>query len=341
MSERNVTLREVAKKAGVSIATVSRVLNESNYVSPEIQKTVRAVVKELGYYQNSAARSLKTNSSMTVGFVTADISNPYMINVAGAVEDLIWDLKYSLVVCSTHSSAERELEYLKLLMGRGIDGLLLNGTGSNADFISDISNRIPVVLLHRSYDNTGFIGDLVDSDNEDGVYALTKHLIRIGHKRIFVVKGQDVSNNKLRLAGFARAMREAGIDAGIHYPYLYGDDFTIETGYRAVEKLLGMEERATAILALNNTLGLGVLQGLAEHNLRAPEDISVAHYNSIDHHEMMLVRPMMHHVDPREVGFTAGKALLARMDNNKLANRAYIVKGKLIPGNAVGMPLSM
>jgi LacI family kdg operon repressor len=94
---------------------------------------------------------------MIIGFVTADFSNPYMINDARAVEDLLWDLKYSLVVCSTHASAGREVEYLKLLMGRGIGGLILNGTGCSADFISDISRRIPIVLLHRSRDQTVLI----------------------------------------------------------------------------------------------------------------------------------------------------------------------------------------
>jgi LacI family transcriptional regulator len=336
--KRSVTLREVAKKAGVSVATISRVLNQTSYVSPKIQTAVQEAISELGYYQNSAARSLKTNTSMIIGFVTADISNPYMITVAREIEDLIWERKYSLLVCSTHGNPTRELEYLKLLMGRGIDGLVLNGTGFNQEFVAEISKQIPVVLVNRTISHPSFQGDLVDSDNEEGMYRLTKHLVDVGHRRVFLVKGADVSSTRLRVQGFVRAMDEVGVKIGDDYPYQYGSDYRTETGVKAVEKLISVKPQATAIAALNNTLALGVLKGLYSHNLRAPENISVVHYNSIDYYEMMTVRPMMHHVDPSEIGKAAGKALLSRIESRETPNQEIIVNGRIIPGNAVSFP---
>ncbi|MDR1640003.1 MAG: LacI family transcriptional regulator [Clostridiales bacterium] len=336
--KHNVTIRDVAKQAGVSVATISRVLNQSAYVSPEIERAVLEAISELGYYHNSAARSLKTNTSMIIGFVTADISNPYMITVAREIEDLICERKYSLLVCSTHGMPTRELDYLKLLMSRDVDGLVLNGTGHNLEFITEISKQIPIVLVNRTVSHPGFEGDLVDSDNEEGLYKLTKHLVTIGHRRVFAVKGSNVSSTWLRFKGFSRAMEEVGVKIDESYPYQYGTDFSPETGRNAIAKIMSLKPRPTAVVAMNNTLGLGLLQGLKAHNLRAPDDISVAHYNSIDYHEMMTVRPMMYDVNPSEIGRAAGHALLDRIDAEKMDNREIIINGRIIAGNAVSLP---
>ena len=339
MPNHTVTLRDVAKRAGVSIATVSRVLNNTNYVNPEVRQTVEAAIEELGYYQNSIARSLKTNLTMTIGFVTADISNPYTITVAKAIEDLIREQKYNLLVCSTAGDPERELEYLRLLMGRNIDGLVLNGTGFNQEFVTAISGRIPVILVHRRYDIPGFRGDLVDSDNESGSYGLTKHLLTFGHRRIFVIKGEcNTSSHNERYAGFCRAMAEAGIVIKDDYPFQYKGDFTQESGYRAVEYLCTLKEKPTAILALNNTMALGALECMKMRNLSAPEDISIAAYNDIENKDLMTVRPTVHRIDPRIIGLHAGKALLERLKDNNIPNREIIEDGYIVPGNAVSIP---
>ncbi|MDR2750406.1 MAG: substrate-binding domain-containing protein, partial [Clostridiales bacterium] len=117
-----------------------------------------------------------------------------------------------------------------------------------------------------------------------------------------------------------------------------GTDFSPETGRNAIAKIMSLKPRPTAVVAMNNTLGLGLLQGLKAHNLRAPDDISVAHYNSIDYHEMMTVRPMMYDVNPSEIGRAAGHALLDRIDAEKMDNREIIINGRIIAGNAVSLP---
>lgn len=336
---KSVTLRDVAKKAGVSIATVSRVMNGKGSVDPKIQEMVNKAVEDLGYFQNSIARSLKTNATMTVGFVTADISNPYIITVAKAVEDIVRAKHYNLLVCSTQGNPGKELEYLRLLMGRNIDSLVLNGTGYHEDFVRQISSRIPVILIHRRYSKPLPGADFVDSDNEEGTYGLTKHLIAMGHRQIYVIKGSAHASSSIdRFRGFRRAMQEAGIGVDKRYPFQFDGDFSMESGYRAVDRLCELPQRATAILALNNTMALGALACMKERNLSAPEDLSIAAYNNIDFIELMTVRPTVHSIDPRKIGLTTGQALLERLENRDIPYRELIINGHLVPGNAVSMP---
>ena len=336
---KNVTLREVAVKAGVSIATVSRVLNKSNYVNPDIEKKVNRVIRELGYFQNAVARSLKTNSTMIVGFVTADISNPYMITVAKAIEDVIREKGYNLLVSSTEGDVERELEHLHLLMGRNVDGIVLNGTGLNKDFIARISKKTPVILLHRRCDSSEFIGDFVDSDNICGMYRLTKQLISLGHRKIFIIKGSmNASSNKDRHLGFCKAMEEEGIKIDDTYPFQYSGDFRKSSGFQAIDFLCGIEEKPTAILSYNNTMMLGALECMKQRNIRAPEDYTLATYNNIEGKELMTVRPTVYNVDPREIGLQVGDLLYERIQNNRIPYREMIVEGVIELGNTVGIP---
>ena len=337
--QASITLKDVARRAGVSIATVSRVLNHTGYVSPEVETRVREAVDALGYYQNYIARSLKTNSTMTIGLITADISNPYIITVAKAVEDVIHAQNYNLLMCSTNGDPEQELECMKLLMGRNIDGLLLNGTGYNEAFVSGISVRIPLVLIHRRYLLPSNNYDLVDSDNEAGVYNLTRHLISFGHRRIFVIKGSgNTSSHMERFQGFCRAMAEIGVAVDKAYPYQYDGNFTRQSGFLAIEKLCSLPAPPTAIIALNNTMAVGALEGLKANHLNVPEDISIASYNNVEYRDLMAVRPTVHDVDPREIGLLAGHALLERLASPKLPVREFIVEGRVIPGNAVSIP---
>lgn len=336
---RNVTLKDVAVKAGVSIATVSRVLNKSSYVSPVVAKKVQRAIRELGYFQNTVARSLKTNSTMIVGFVTADISNPYMITVAKAIEDVIREHGYNLLVCSTDGNVQREQEYLHLLMGRKVDALVLNGTGLNKDLISRISKSTPVILLHRRCDSPEFVGDFVDSDNICGMYRLTKHLISLGHRKIFIIKGSmNASSNKDRHLGFCRAMKEIGITVGEKYPFQYSGDFRKASGFKAIEHLCSLKERPSAILSYNNTMMLGALECMKKKNLRAPEDYSLATYNNIEDKELMTIRPTVYNVDPREIGLQVGEALCQRFQNSRIPYREMIVEGNIELGNTVGIP---
>jgi len=335
----NVTLRDVAEKAEVSTATVSRVINGNGYVSPELKELVERTIDELGYVQNSVARSLITKTTHTIAYVTADIANPYMVTVARGIEGIARDSGYTLLMCSATGDPEQERECLKMLMARKVDALVLNGSGYNKELIVEISKQIPVALLHRHYNDPSFMGDYMGSDNDRGIRLLTKHLLSFGHRKIFILKGAErTTTHQERFNGFAATMKEAGIEVDKHYPYQYGGDFTPECGYNALEYICAMDDKPTAILAFNNTLGLGALKGIQENNIRVPEDLSVACFNGINHRELMSVRPTVYDIDPTEVGLQLGTALMERIENPGLPFRMFEPQGELITGNAVSTP---
>jgi len=335
----NVTLRDVAEKAEVSTATVSRVINDSGFVSPELKETVNKAISDLGYVQNGIARSLITRTTHTIAYVTADIANPYMITVARAIESLVQQQDYNLLMCSTKGDAVRESECLQMLMERKVDAIVLNGSGYNESLVTSISKQIPVILLHRRYADTQFRGDYMGSDNETGIRLLTQHLLAFNHQKIFIIKGaKSASTHMDRFNSFVATMKEAGIKVDENYPYQFGDNFTMETGYAAILYICAMVDRPTAVLAFNNTLALGALKGIAENHVRVPEDLSIACFNDINHRELMTVRPTVYHIDPTEVGRQVGTALLERLENPDLPYREIEAKGELISGNAVSTP---
>ena len=335
----NITLKEVAARANVSVSTVSRVINNDSHVNTKMRNAVLKAKEELGYYQNSIARSLKTSSTHTIGFVASDISNAYLMTAAREIENLINKHKYNLVVCSTEDNKEQELEHLMLLNGRNIDGLVLNGTGLNEDFVLQMNKRIPTILVHRRIKSPKFVGDLVDSDNEQGAYLLTKHLIQLGHKKIFVIKGPDILSNAVeRFEGFKKAMMEINIKIDNQYPYIYNGNFFLQSGYDAIEYMCSLPTRPTAIIAFNNMMSLGALKGLKHKNINAPEDISIASTNFIENIELMTVRPTVMVHDANQLGIRAGEALLERLSDNSIKSREFIFNARIIHGNAVSFP---
>jgi len=335
----SVTLRDVAVKAGVSVATVSRVINHDDRVNPKMRKAVLKAKDELGYYQNVIARSLKMNSTFTIGFVASDISNTYLMQVAKEIENLINARQYSLVVCSTEDNKEQELRHLQLLHGRNIDGLVLNGTGMNEQFILEMNKRTPTILLHRRLKSPEFVGDLIDTDNEQGAYLLTKHLTDLGHKRIFAIRGPTIHSIAMeRFAGYKRAMKEIGVEINDKYPYMFEGDFFAKSGYDAVEYMCSLPLLPTAIISFNSTMTVGALKCLKSRNINIPEDISVVSTNYIENLELMTVRPTVIDYDPIVLGKQAGQALLERLEDNSIKSREFLFNAKIMHGNAVSCP---
>lgn len=341
MSQR-VTIRDVAREANVSVATVSRVLNQNYSVSDEVRANVLDASKRLRYIPNFIARSLKMQSTHTIGFVVSDITNAYHISIARSIEDVVQRHNYNMVLCSTENSREREMRYLKLLLSKNVDGLILNPSGKNSDllgYILKINKNLPILLLNRRSGAGDFTGDLFDSNNLLGSYTLTKHLLTLGHRKIYVVNGPEyLSNNIERFSGFKKAMEEAGLPAGGDYPWCFKGDFTLESGLDAVNYLCAMEEKPTAILSLNNMMTLGVLKGLRAKNIRAPEDVSIAAFDGLDNLELMSTRPTVANFDTAAMGRKAGEAILERIKDNSIPSREYIFEPIIIPGNAVGVP---
>ena len=178
-----ITIRDIAKQSGVSTATVSRVLNNSPKVSPEVRSTILRVIEELGYHPSQAARELKNKSSKTIALVIADGTNEYYFQIAQAIIHAIQEEGYTLFICNSFNNSEIERNYLMMLSERKIDGLVLNSCGGNNELIVSLSQKIPTVLIHRRIDHPGFVGDFANADFGISTYEMTMELIRNRHTK--------------------------------------------------------------------------------------------------------------------------------------------------------------
>lgn len=334
-----VTMKDIASYCEVSVATVSRVLNENYYVAPETKQRVLKAIRESNYSPNNVARSLKLNRTGMIGYITSDISNSYHITIAKAIEDVIRPNNYNLIVCSTNNNKDAEEKYLKLLAGRGVDALVLNTWGKSDALILEMNRTVPMVLVNRRLNTPGFHGDLADCNNVLGMYLLTKELLKCGHRRILLIGGPShLSNVQERFCGFVKAMKEAGTDAADGYPYLVEGDFSIQSGFDAIDFLLRFprDKRPTAVLGTNNMTTLGAMKGALHHQMRVPDELSIAGFNSIEHMEMMSFQPTVAAFDPYKIGRAAGLALMERIEDNSIENREYIFAPAILPGNGIG-----
>jgi len=329
-----VTIKDIAKYAGVSTATVSRVINNTGFVSPEYEDKVLKVIEEVGYVPNSIARSLKMTTTYTVGFLVSDISNKYFMSIAKSIEDVIGREKFNLIVASTEGDAERELTYLNMFLGKKVDGIIINTTGKNDNYIAKLSRRVPTILLHRKLTCGEFVGDLVDSNNISGGYSLAKELLLKGHKEIAIISGPlNLSTGKERYEGMVRAFKEHDLE--FSEEFLYEGDFTLESGYSGAKEILSKNNKPSAIILANNQMAIGALTYLKESNINIPEDISVVVYGNIDLQNLLFVNLTSTTQDPWALGKRAGELILNRIDKGRTQNVESIFDSSLIIGDSV------
>ncbi len=275
-----VTIREVAKKAGVSTSTVSHVLNESRPVSASTTSRVRRAMEELQYKPNAVARSLRRKHTLTLGLIVPDSSNPFFAEMARGVEDYAFDQGYSVIFGSSNGNLEREYAYLQVLIEKQVEGLVFVSAGESSQNIKSLqSKNIPVVILDREFE--GIRADYLTSDNRWGGILATEHLISLGHRVIGCITGPSaIASSTRRLLGYREALEAHSIS---YCPDLVVEgDYTTTSGYEATKKFLAMgSQRPTAIFALNDMMAIGCLGAIYEAGLRVPEDIAVVGFDDI------------------------------------------------------------
>ncbi|MFC4811270.1 LacI family DNA-binding transcriptional regulator [Paenibacillus sp. GCM10023250] len=309
------TIKQVAAEAEVSTATVSRVLNDSGYVSPEVKKRVHGAIAKLNYQPSAIARSLKQDKTFMIGVVVPDISNPYFMGISRGIEDVVGPEGFQLLFCSSDESPEKEARLLQLLYEKRVDAIVLATSGGNAERIGGLAaSGQPIVLIDRRLeaDEGAPALDLVAEDNAQSAYELTKALLDRGHVRIGVVNGlARVSTGRERLEGVLRAMKERGLEDRL---LVCSGDFSADGGVRAVQWFLREKERPTAIVSLNNRMSHGVLLELVRSGLRIPDDMAVASYGEVEAGRL-LKEPGLFYLDqaPYGMGLKAGEILLRRI----------------------------
>jgi len=305
------TIADVAKRAGVSKMTVSRVINNSGYISQETRSSVQRAIEELGYIPNALARSLRHKQTSTIALVLTDIMNPFFTTIARGVEDAASEQGFTVMFCNTDESHDEEIEYLKVLIQKQVDGLLLVPAQSSRDSVDLLqSHALPFVLLDRRIPDAEV--DTVRGDSEGGAYDLITHLVRQGHEHIAFLGGVEKATSVTdRLAGYRRALNEAGL--AINPAHIFYDSFTYESGCAMAKQALEASPRPTALFGTNNLIAVGAFHALRALGLRVPEDISLVAFDDIP--EFMVIDPFFTVVlqPAYEIGRQAALLLLERL----------------------------
>jgi len=268
-----VTVKDVARRAKVSTATVSHVINETRFVSEELRARVYQAMEELDYRPNAIARSLRRKRTQDIGMIVPDVAYPFLAEVARGLEDRGFELGYSAILCESNSEPEREAACVDLLRMKRVDGIVFVAAGENSHHVRALIERgVPVVVCDREL--PGVEVDTVIADNVGSGHQATDHLIRLGHRRIGCIAGpQELCISNKRLAGYRRALEEHGLP--LDQDIIVHGDFRCPGGYEAMGKLLALDDPPTAVFACNDLMAMGAICAVSKRRLRMPEDVAI------------------------------------------------------------------
>jgi len=300
---------DVAREAGVSVSTVSNVINGVRPVSPELKASVTSAMRQLRFRPNALARSLKTQKTYTLGVVVSDITNPFFSSVVRGAEDAASEQGYSTIICNTDENPVDEHLYVELLLQRKVDGLLIVPTGDKDNLQAISESSVPFVFVDRVVH--GVEADAVLSDNIGGAAEATRYLLSMGHRRIGLMTGPEALTPSVeRAEGFTRTLAEAGIPAE-ETPVHMGCLQTARAA-QVIEGMVKSKPRISAVIATSNTILIGILGRLHSLGISCPEEISIIAFDDPDW--MQLLAPPLTTVaqDPYMMGFEATGLLLRK-----------------------------
>jgi DNA-binding LacI/PurR family transcriptional regulator len=307
------SLQEVAHRARVSIATVSRVLNKSDKVVPETRATVEKALRDLGYRPSRVARRLrmKDGRAHLVGLIIPDIQNPFYAEIARGVEDAAYAAEYALLLCNSDENPDKEQFYLDVMRSESVDGIVLPPFEETDTAVADIiKTGMPVVCVDRSLSKVKT--DLVEVDNYRGAFEAVSHLIEKGHRSIGLIEGRtQVSTSRERRRGYLDALNEAGITP--RKDLMREGDFRQESGRVLATELLSLKKPPTALFAVNNLMTVGALNAVHERNLRVPQDVAIVGFDDLPWAEALDPPLTVVRQPAYEVGKQAMELLLKRI----------------------------
>lgn len=320
-------IKDVALKAGVSVTTVSHVVNGTRFVGEDARRRVEAAVRELGYVPSGVARSLKHNATHTFGVLIPNNSNPYFAEILRGVEDRCFAAGYNVILCNSNEDAVRQATYLRVLAEKRIDGLVLVSSHRDAELRKALAElKIPLVLLDREV--PGLDCDLVEVDHAAGGMLATSHLLELGHPFVACISGPaELSPSSQRRAGWKRALAAAGVARreGDHER----GDFSPRSGYLAMQRLLKRRPRPSAVFVCNDLMALGALAAAYEAGIEVPGQLSIVGFDDIQLAAFStpalttIVQPK------REIGTRAAELLLERAQRSRSEPRHIILQPQL------------
>lgn len=329
------TIRDVARRAGLSVATVSAVINNKPVVSEESRRKVLQAIEELDYRPNRVARALSRNSSNTIGVLVPSVDNPFFPQVVKSVEDVCFQNRFVTLIGNTEGKPERALYYIKSMLSGWADGLLITLTWemTQPEVLDSLKRAgVPVV---------GFAGarvipefDAVIPDDVRGAFDAVRYLVDLGHREIGFIGVHDSQSTALRLQGYKEALKQAeiAIDDGL---IMLGSGYEKADGYMLAKALLRRSPRPTALFCYNDVMALGALTALHEENIRIPEDVSILGF---DDTAGRYCYPQLTSValPKAEIGFLAASRLLERIRGKDGPQEVITVKPQLVIRDSTG-----
>jgi DNA-binding LacI/PurR family transcriptional regulator len=329
------TIRDVARRAGVSVATAARALGEYGYVSDATRARVLRAARILDYHPNAIARSMIKGRTHTLAVIVSDNANPFFASVVRGIEDVVLAEGYAIVLCNADEDPDKEGMYLRTVRQKRVDGLIISPSGGSVSALrSMLAGGTPIVQIDRRVSRLA--ADAVLIDNRAGVRAAIEHLIRLGHRRIGIISGpRRLYTGRERLEGYRTTLR----NAGLHFDeeLVLEGTFKEHSGYELVGRFLRLRARPTAIFVANNLMTIGALLGLKEAGVRIPDEMAVVGFDDMDW-APILTPPLTAVAQPGyELGAAAGRLLLERLQTQRTGRpRTVVFQPRLVVRESCG-----
>ena len=323
-----ITLKMVAERAGVSVNTASRAINNKSDINEETKKRILKVAQELGYVRNDTAVALRTKKTGTIGVVIADNRNPFYAEVLNGMEEAAREKNYHIILANTQRDYKKEEDAINLLLAKRVDGLLITPVQDRDDDIKNlIDANIPFVVVGRDFENIEL--DAIYNDEVKGGFLATEYLIKKGHKRIALIDGfLYKSPAKGRLEGYKKALNKYRIS--LDESLISVGDINMEDGYERTKQMLEKNLDFTAIFAYNDMMAFGAMQAIKEKNLRIPEDIGLVGYDDIPFSSLISPALTTIRLRKQDLGMESVKLLLSRINGKQKKMKKIMLDVELI-----------
>jgi LacI family transcriptional regulator len=328
LATERLTISDVARAAGVSKQTVSRVLNDKGELAPDTRARVLSVIRELGYRPNVAARSLLTGRTFTLGLVIPDLRNPFCIDIAGGVHAAAQEAEYHVLLYDTSESPELEAQSVRLLHERRVDGIILCSSRLPDTRLAALIQGVgPVVLVNRWAN--GLEVTQIGADYVQGMALATRHLIDLGHRRIgMVTLASDTANAQAKLHGYQQAMEQAGLP--VSSSLVSRGSNSIEGGVLGADWLLDQPDPPTAIVSYGDAVAIGVLHACHRRGLRVPDDVAVIGFGGSEITAFLNPPLSTILIENRAMGYQAVRLLLDRVGTPEVPSALVRTEPRLI-----------
>ncbi len=325
-----MNIKEIARQAGVSVATVSRVLNHPETVAPKTRERILTLMTEMNYKPNWFARGLNFNKTDTIALLIPSIMNPAYVEIAEGVESVANQKGYTVLLCITEGEVKKELRYIQTFIDRHIDGVILVSSLLNNDDLSHLKEQgVPVVLVGEN--NGDSFEPMVRIDCRSASCEAIRHLLNCGHREIAMIYGKTpVIENKNKIEGYEQTLREEGIP--VREEFLVPEENTIEGGYLATRMLLSLPRRPGAIFTTSDLLAFGVIDALRDAELDVPEDVAVMGFDNIRMSSLMIPKLSTVAKPLHKMGLSGARLLLDVIEsgrNGDMTMKEIILQSKL------------